>query len=233
MAHTCNKEIEFLVGLITAGSRLDLRAFDEEREFIFKENVCPRSDKSIYLKQGYTEMNIDIVFKSTGETLESLNYTREAYRTTVFDESHLDVHIKDIHGSDVSLPYITEEKLCLDGIKNLLSSYKIGATIEVNLINNDGNVFDVFFKGLNILFSSLMIPNIKNLKEDIEISYSTPMTRAYAIINDTIIYDPTLLEEVASNAILHVITSNAAIHTIVEGRPIKFDKICEVFQLLA
>lgn len=232
MFEASKRELEFISGLITAGSRLDTRTNKDQRTFIFKDNIRPKSDRSLYLKQGFTEIEINIAFKSTPETLEHLNYSKSAYKTIDVNDSIVELYIKSRDGSDLFIKNINDKNPVFESLKELFSSFKLGIIVELIVINNDGNIFDLFFRGLNEIFSEILIPNVDNLNKDFPIKHNLPISKTYAIVNNTILYDPTLLEELSSNAIIHIFLLEDTKYTIVDGKPIKYENITNILELL-
>lgn len=148
------------------------------------------SDKSIRIQRGYSCIDISILL-TEGEcpvVLSGISFEKDS-----------------ILHSHPSL-FILEE---------YLRNQSVSCIINVNVIKNDGNIYDMFFSGIRYLFQSISIG-------ETVLSVDIPETVSYAIfdysngVDDTvkIVADPTILEEESCDALIHVINGKI----MIEGR---------------
>ncbi|ELA42129.1 uncharacterized protein VICG_00770 [Vittaforma corneae ATCC 50505] len=75
----------------------------------------------------------------------------------------------------------------------------------------------MIFDGLRHVFSSIAIPNIHNLSENIQSGVNLPTCNSYAVFDSKMVLDPTLLEEQASNGIVRIFDIDGEKCAIAEG----------------
>ncbi|KAM0671852.1 hypothetical protein CWI42_121920 [Ordospora colligata] len=188
-----NDELAFTRTVISTGTRIDGRGRNEYRTIEMIPSEISQSDGSIRLKRGFTEIEVAIQFKETMETLLSLGIS-PCTKASGLSESR-------VESFGIEIPSIISTQ-----IENFFSSYKLGIRIELRVIRNDGNIYDLFFIGLNSILRNICVPVIEDLKqcEKSTIEIALPTTVAL-FENCVFVKDPTIIEEKASLGLLHVI----------------------------
>lgn len=193
MENFSKEELAFIVNGIKNGSRIDLRKNSDERE---TKRVCSevaQSDGHVRLKRGLSEVEISIQFKETAETLLALNL--------IGKESNQDG--SPVESSSIALPAAIGSM-----INRFLFEYKMGLRIDFEVINDDGNTYDLFFLGLNMLFQSISIPLLSDLQTSKIATLSIPVSKTFALIGGCVVKDPTKIEEKASHGVIHIFISD-------------------------
>ncbi|CAD26114.1 hypothetical protein [Encephalitozoon cuniculi GB-M1] len=194
-------ELALVRSEIASGLRADTRKSEEERRTDVVHSNIAQSDGSIKIRRGESEVEVSIQFKETMETLMTQNISGEWLDT---NESSME----SIEFSKIAIPNIVSSM-----ILELLASYKIGIRIELNILSNDGNVYDLFFIGLSILFKNLDMPVIDDLRRSERRKIDIPTSKTVALFNSgRFVVDPIMIEEKASCGLMHVfVNSNGAL----------------------
>lgn len=204
MDNFCKSELGFTVNAIKHNTRLDLRQLSEERVFQWQENDILQPDRAIIAKCGASEIEISVLFGATVDTKQAPS--KDGTQLFVINEKPIEIKFigSSALNSAQSINFINKSlaSSIFKDLETQLKQYCLTALIEVIVINNDGNIFDLFFKALNILFSNINIPNVHDLSNDILISLLLPVSRSISLIDDKMVVDPNLLEEEAAKGIV-------------------------------
>lgn len=228
------EELSFNTKSITNGFRTDKRDFLQNREQQILKINCPQSDKAIKIIRGFSEVELKIGFKASCSTLQRIGALDEiAENVELISNKHKNEQI--IEGSKIhNIELIFEEYKTIQSkftqlnsvferIENLLNEYEIGILIEVVVLKNDGNIFDMVFAGLNYIFNNLEIPDIKDLNNSLIVNVNLPISETFAIFSDFIISDPILIEEASADGVIHIFKENNTIINICSDSPIPYD----------
>ncbi|KAI5148158.1 hypothetical protein ENBRE01_0146 [Enteropsectra breve] len=240
-------EKAFIAESVSHGLRCDSRTASEYREHAFAELDLPLADRGLRLSLGNATAEISVVFRSNDSTLDALNI-RDENRPT-FESRRITVNALGANGGRIEHIFNMFEKnryfgAFLENIDDLLIKYKIGLYININVIQNDGNLTDIVFNGLKMIFSDIDVPNVKNIScssgthaiadalldsNDFEpVQLSLPMAKSYAVIRDKTILDPSQVEEDASDCLIHTFEqNNARVFIAVEGC-VDLDLLCSI-----
>ncbi|KAG5859116.1 hypothetical protein KMI_09g15440 [Encephalitozoon hellem] len=190
-------ELTFVRNGIAKGCRADLRKSKEERKTCVTHASIAQSDGNVRVKRGWSEIEVSIQFKETQETLGASNISEEI------------LNVKEQHAESIEFSKIAIPDIIISKILELLDSYKIGIRIELNILSNDGNIYDLFFIGLGTLLKSLDVPIIDDLKRTEKREIDIPISRTVALFNNGhFVVDPTMIEEEASCGLMHIFVSN-------------------------
>lgn len=181
-------EIDYIRQSICRGVREDLRSFDTSRKTIQKLGELPRADGYVKLERGRTLVELSVQFKETEATLKELNVNPDLFPEAI-----------EVLESNIAIPRVLESIL-----HEFLEDSKIGMKLEMNVIHDDGNVYDLLFHGLSIIFTDIDVPDIYDLKNTRKAKINIPFSITYAIYGDSFILDPTLLEEKSADGLLHL-----------------------------
>lgn len=207
-------EINFISKAIKNNTRMDLREINEKRDQKITENEKFASslvDRSVLIERGHSKLNLSISFRSSLNTLKILELkmtnkeelkdcnNEELKTIKITNKNDITEELKTINHS---LNYSNNP--ALKKIEDLLESFNIGIYIEVYIIKNDGNIYDMIIDGLKYIFSSIKIPNILRLEECYNCSINIPECKSYAIYGTELILDPTILEESSSEGIIRI-----------------------------
>lgn len=87
-----------------------------------------------------------------------------------------------------------------------LQQYKLSMNINLEIINDDGNIIFMCVKGLEIMLKNIKIPDTANLEQDIVVTFDMPTAYNFAIFHDSkteiFLADPNKIEEESCDAIL-------------------------------
>jgi len=192
-----NDELAFTRMVVASGTRIDGRSRNEHRAVEIIPSEISQSDGSIRLKRGSTEIEVSIQFKETVETLLALGI-RPCTKASDLSESR-------VESFGMEIPSIISTR-----IEEFLSSYKLGIRIELRVIRNNGNVYDLFFIGLNSILRNICVPVIEDLKKGEKETIDIALPTTVALFeNGVFVKDPTIIEEKASLGLLHVIIDSS------------------------
>ncbi|KAF7683757.1 Exosome complex component Rrp42 [Astathelohania contejeani] len=192
----CSNEKEFVRNAISYGTRIDLRGFHEIRQIKISDSTNEQADGYIRLGNGETEIEIFIRIFETEKTLIKLDISANELKKYKDASKSIEKEIE----VNLMLPI---EKYFIP----ILKKYKIGIKIELNLIKDGGNSYDLLFYGISKIFKCISIPLIENIKEEIkEIreSIDIPYSQTYAIFGDEYLSDPNKLEEQSCDCLVHI-----------------------------
>lgn len=235
-------ELAFVVKSIQSGARLDLRGPDSERDISFRDCDAPQADRSLNCRLGQTEVEINAVFKSTMLTYRALHLLPNAsipagasrpleFKLTgdrlsrspetlcslfntlcTFDVSN------STDGDWRTIPIFRE-------FESIINQQRIGISIEAKIINDDGNIIDLVFRGLHEMFSGIRMPNIDDLTSCLTAQFNLPISRTIATISGVVISDPTLLEEASADGLIHIFTRDNEIVQVLTSGSISFSEV--------
>lgn len=219
----CEEELKYLRNNIKINNRIDSREINEERKSNYVLDTLISADRSLEIVVGKTRILVSIIFKSTLDTVRELlsedklgiNEICQKCEKNDINEEVLELcFVNDLGANDNCTLFLkdtimVEKKVIFRNLIDVLKNNKIGAVIETRIIENDGNVFDTFFKSLNILFASIKIPNVHKLDEEVINKIQIPLSRTYALFeNNKMVRDPTLLEEESCQGLVHFMENN-------------------------
>lgn len=190
MENFSEDELAFVRNGVSNGLRIDLRKAKDERSTQIICSDIAQSDGSVRVARGWSEVEVSLQFKETTETLIALGITRRGDDSG--DESPID--------AKVEIPVAIKSM-----ILGFLAPHRLGIRIDLNVISNDGNVYDLFFAGLNALLGDLEIPVVNDLERTERRGLDIPLSRTAALFgNGGFVLDPTRIEEKASCGLMHV-----------------------------
>lgn len=208
------EELDYVIKSLQQDIRLDCRGLDEAREMSISEDSSSQPDKSMILKRGLSEIELRISFKLSAHSVVTIQLPNEIlFMDRLFGSLKPDIIPSWNRGINPD-DYRTVETKHLPPnpsiaiLEKFLIKFKIGATIEVIIRKNDGNVFDMIFDGIRHAFASIKVPDINDLKKEIEAGVDLPQSTSYAIFETAVISDPTLIEETAALGVIHVFKDN-------------------------
>lgn len=88
-------------------------------------------------------------------------------------------------------------------LKLIRDTISLGMNIHIEIYNDDGNIRDMFFYGLQQLLKNIEIPDLQN-NSIISTNINLPQSTTFAIFNDNFVKDPIKLEEESSDALVTV-----------------------------
>lgn len=88
-------------------------------------------------------------------------------------------------------------------LKLIRDTISLGMNIHIEIYNDDGNIRDMFFYGLQQLLKNIEIPDLQN-NSTISTNINLPQSTTFAIFNDNFVKDPIKLEEESSDALVTV-----------------------------
>lgn len=192
MENFSEDELTFIRNGVANGIRMDLRKVQEERSAVHVGSYVAQSDGHIRLKRGLTELEVFMQFKETSETLSALS---------LIDKEH-----------ELDEPAIESSFPLPNTVKNMilefLSPYKLGMRIDFSVVNDDGNVYDLFFLGLSAIFRNIEVPVLENLQNVDKTTLDLPISRTFALFGKTLIIDPTKIEEEASHGLMRILSTS-------------------------
>jgi exosome complex component RRP43 len=92
----------------------------------------------------------------------------------------------------------------MNDLKENLKKFSIGLNINMEVLNDDGNILNLFIKGLNKIFENIEIPNINNLEESLFVSFDMPEMSTFGIFENLFVRDPLKLEEESCDSLLTI-----------------------------
>lgn len=188
MEKFCEEELAFVRHSILNGVRIDLRGSNEIRDTIHAFPEIAQSDGSVSIRRGMSEVEVSIQFKECIDGLVALKLVSEEF---ISDEAAIE--------SSVALPRFVHSL-----ISESLKPYKVGVRINLNVINDDGNVYDLFFLGLRLLFESVEMPFLEDLHKTAVSKINIPTSASFALIGNAYVKDPTKIEESASHGLIRL-----------------------------
>lgn len=188
MENFSNDELVFIRDGIVNGVRVDQRRSCDERHVVPIPSAISQSDGHIRLRRGLSEVDVSIQFKETSETLVALGLIEETSGPG-----------EDVVETPVALPATVGNM-----ISGFLSEHKVGVRIGFDVINDDGNVYDLFFAGLKALFLDVEMPVVEDLGRVKRSGLDIPVSRTFAVVDGSFVSDPTKIEEEASDGLVHV-----------------------------
>lgn len=88
-------------------------------------------------------------------------------------------------------------------LKLIRDTISLGMNIHIEIYNDDGNIRDMFFYGLQQLLKNIEIPDLQN-NSTISTNINLPQSTTFAIFNDNFVKDPIKLEEESIDALVTV-----------------------------
>lgn len=206
-------ELEFVVRTIENKVRLDTRELMEKRIQVLVEQDVPRADRSIKITRGLSEIDLNISFKSSRKTLAHLKLMEDGIDGGFMDRffyrsEAIGTFVRDQHQSSEDFQTLQTKLKCPNPVftrmEDFLDQLKIGVLMEVVVIRDDGNVFDMIFDGIRYAFSDIIVPDINSLSKEKRTGVSLPWSTSFAVFEDLFVADPVLLEEHSACGIVHV-----------------------------
>lgn len=247
MSALSSHELAFVVKGIQNSTRLDLRPLDGEREISFRDSNLPQTDRSLNCRLGHTEIEISVVFKSTAQTYQELHLLPDAsipagmsrpieFKLTGNVLSRSSEMICSLFNMLCLFSTSDTESTSEDWRNNpvfgelwgILDSFKVGLLIEVKIINDDGNVFDLVFRGLHKAFSEIKMPNIRDLTSCQTAGFNLPVSKTVAVVRDVVVVDPTLIEEASADGLVHIFFSDNQVLRILTNGSIGYGEVRKV-----
>lgn len=221
-------ELGFVVRSAQSGVRLDARPFDGVRAFSCASNEILQADASVHARLGATEAEISVLFRSTAAALLEMRLVADE-REAPADAQLIEIKLANGAAPIGAMP--DSDSPALRKLRALLSEARLGLLIEVRVLNDDGNVYDLLFMGLHAIFSDISVPNIRDLATDLRAAISLPVPRSFALVGDAVLADPTLLEEAAADGLVRVFAEDGrALCTVVEGS-VQSDRLAELLSM--
>lgn len=220
MQNLSQGEVSFIAKAIESTIRMDMRRMDEKRAQTITETSAHASalaDSAVQVSRGYSQVCLSVSFRSSYRTLAALNLTLGKEHVSSDEFKTLKCALSDTNPS-------------FKIIEDFLNSFNIGCYIEVYIIRNDGNIFDMIFDGLKHIFSSIAVPNVCNLSENIQSGVDLPACTSYAMFGPKMVLDPTRLEEQSSDGIVRIFDTNGVKCVLAEGS-IDFDILKSAIRL--
>ncbi|KAI5170353.1 exosome complex component RRP42 [Pancytospora epiphaga] len=181
-------ETMFVKMALERNVRLDSRSFTQGREWKYEKNNLPVTDGSLYLQAGHTSLTLSVMFTTTLTKLLDVSPIEFKFVGISVSSS---ASINSFLARDWAVP----ANSIFGKLYSLLDSLSLTALIEIEVLQDDGNVFDLVFTGLSSLFSTISFPNIVDLANPIPASLVLPTSRTFVVYNNELISDPTFLEE--------------------------------------
>lgn len=224
-------ELEFTVKAIRNKVRLDTRKFIEKREQTFVEQDTPRADRSIKVKRGNSEIDLNVLFRSSGETLIHLNLMKNGDDRSFMDrffchsnaiEPLVPSQQRSFENLQTLQTKISHPNPTFARLESFLKHFKVGVLIEITVIRDDGNVFDMTFDGIRYVFSDIIVPDATNLFRERKAGVDLPWSTSFAIFQDSFVADPVLLEESSACGIVHIFREADQSISVFTERPVDF-----------
>lgn len=193
--HVSLGELQYVADSVLNGVRLDFRKFGETRNSEILPQKNERSDNFIQIRNGLSEIEASLRFKENARLLHSLNLiTKED-----FDKSEDKVPTLEC---SVAIPFDIETLL-----SEFFTAFNLSICIEIRIIKDDGGITSLLFSALRMLFSDVRAPVFKTMREYSErkISVPLPYCSTFAVKNDVFMADPTHIEEMCSDGVIHVL----------------------------
>lgn len=179
-------EILFWKSKIKKHQRLDRRKLDERRQINFEILEIPQCDFALKVKSGEGEMDIFLRFFESDEVFSKLEIENQTNKKeTIF--------------KNINFIFLKDE------INRQLKDF--GVSIETDVHRDDGNVFIMFYSGLNYIFKDIEMPIIEE-EGDIggqNISIDLPLPVTIGIFEGIKIADPNLVESDVCSDILNIL----------------------------
>lgn len=187
-------EMNYIKSLCKDGIRFDNRKIDEERPISFILDLYPQADLSISITRCNTQIELMIKYIVDEETFKELIPDTNSIAVDMNGKVHTNTNsIFDINSF----------------VKDIVSRYKLGFIMEINVVNNDGNVNGTIFEGVRRMFSKFYVPDVNNLDFEFEVCENLPMCKTFAIFEDVAIVDPNLKEEESADSMVYVYYSGS------------------------
>jgi len=206
-------ELDYVTKSLQQGIRLDCRDLDESREMSISEGSSSQPDKSMVLKRGLSEIELRISFKLSAHSVVTIQLPNEIlFMDRLFgnlkpgiipNQSSWNRGINPDDYRTIETKHLPPNP-SIAILEKFLIKFKIGVTIEVGIRKNDGNVFDMIFDGIRHAFASIKVPDVNDLKKEIDAGVDLPKSTSYAVFETSVISDPTLIEETAALGVIHV-----------------------------
>lgn len=132
----------------------------------------------------------------------------------ILNQSHVIVSVQFIEqtpnqliNSNLILP-----DLLINSLTNTLQLHKVGMNIDLEIVNDDGNILYMLVTGLKHMLKSINVPDIGNLEQEKTISFDLPDIFTFAVFknekNEVFVVDPNKIEEESCDLILSIFCKN-------------------------
>lgn len=91
-------------------------------------------------------------------------------------------------------------------IDNILQKHKIGLSVIINIIKDDGGIMSMYYEGMKHIFANITVPKSENLRYDEQYSVELPTFKTYALFESNNVIDPTKNEELSCDGLVHIYT---------------------------
>lgn len=224
------EEANFVAKAVNNNTRIDREDVNQHRNSQIispSEYASPLADASLKVIRGYSIISLSVCFRTSIHTLSALNmldtspvslpavlYPSTLYPSTLNSPKEGAIDLSDFRTVKIQenpTQSTTIQESMLKHIENFLNKHNIGCLIELYVIRDDGNLFDMVFDGLKEMFKSIEIPNILDLNMAVKSGVDLPTCISYAVIGSTAVADPTRLEELAADGIIRVFSNGCVI----------------------
>lgn len=216
------EEIEYLRRSILCGIRLDSRMDKQKREMEKVPQAVERSDGFIWARRGLSEIELSVRFEESDLLLFDLGLLRKE-----------ELEQKEGQGPCIfcnfKVPFDIERYF-----SGFFEQFKLSVNIEVRIIEDDGGLVSLFFDALKAAFTKVEVPVFTNMHDyvDRSVSVEVPTCESVAFIEEKALFDPTFLEEMSSDFIVHLLKdsqgSTVGINTVVH-RCLSFERFLSLF----
>lgn len=204
-------ETTFIKEALKSGTRMDGRKLTEMRNQQIRKdpsNASPLSDGAVKITRGQSELIVSVVIKgrdevvpgSAGSTGSASSKGGRAPSSTSPDTISLSMH--DLRLDSTFFTTFTSKAIfsCPPWmvIHNFLIPYGVGCLIDMTIVNDDGNLFDMLFDAVKEIFQSVQVPVLTDLSRTVTDGVAVPWCRSYAVIGGVVVADPTGVEEAAA-----------------------------------
>ncbi|KAI4291996.1 hypothetical protein PAPHI01_1270 [Pancytospora philotis] len=199
-------EVEYAQKSISAGVRPDGRALHECRPYSYEPYDVPLADRSLVLQRGLTRIVVSATIRSSAQTLEELRIAPSS-KTPEVEPRLIDIRFSNAcvssSAEEVDLLRALFAEGChygfvADALREALVRFKVGLSLEVKIVQDDGNLYDLVIAGIHELFTAISVPDIHDLDTYAVARLDLPVCHTYCIVNGAAVADPSALETAAS-----------------------------------
>ncbi|EJW01777.1 hypothetical protein EDEG_00368 [Edhazardia aedis USNM 41457] len=179
-------------------TRINGRSYNEERKYkILSLDHIVTADGSIKVSKCESVIEVSMKFKENSRIINSC----------------LQNEITENKDSPIEL--IGDIKSFKDyGLANFITKNKIfSMVIETTVINDDGNIYDLFYFGLNKILLNIKIDT--EFCKNVYSRYVLPISYTYAVFGNHYIVDPDFIEENSCDSLVHILKSSEEIVGII------------------